>query len=294
MTPSSLDQLLHLNQKGLIPGPEESESDFFKRVDYCLTLKESLAVELGLPDPVDTLFSQQLIEKASGVTNKLFDISTAWVPIIFSNHKLAFWHGGCAWIFQLTHNTPTGAFLQLREAFAASNRYLGIYQREELIAHESAHIGRMLFHEPKFEEMLAYRTSHSKIREWLGPIIASPMEAIIFAFSLLLSFSSDFLAAYYGTESFYKIAFLLKLPPLVLLVFSLGRLWFRHNQFSRCLEKLQKGLNDPKKANAVIYRLTDFEIIDLGKMHIDEIRKYAKKQQNKSLRWLVIYKSYFS
>lgn len=284
-------ELLSLNQQGLIPGPNETESEFIKRANYCLNLKNILASELGLPQPVDSEIAKKLIQDASPITKQLFNISTEWAPIIFSNHKLALWHGGCAWIFQQSEETPTAAFFQLRRVYETSTRYLGIYDRQELIAHESAHVGRMLFQEPKFEEMLAYTTGRSLFRRMFGPIIESPWEVVLFALALLFSFAADFSAAIFGGYQLYNVALWLKVPPLIIIGCGLVRLWIRHQQFSRCLKKLQ-GMFGNEKANWIIYRLTDKEILALGKMNVKDITHYISSQKESSLRWRLLNLAY--
>lgn len=286
------DKLLEWNRQGLIPGPDETLSDFEKRVHYCLGLKETLGQQLSLPEKIDNPLATQLMHEVAPITDKLFDMTPAWAPIIFSNEKLAPWHGGCAWIYQLTDETPTGAFFQLRKAFASKTRFLGLYDRKELIAHESAHVGRMMFQEPKFEEFLAYRTG-SRFRQWFGPIIQSPWESIIFLLVLFFTVTIELGALVWGSPELYYSVTWMKILPLLLIGGGLLRLWLRHRQFNHCLKKLQMTLNDDHKANAVIYRLQDIEIAAFGKMNSEEVRKYATLQTDESLRWQVIANAYF-
>jgi hypothetical protein len=295
MTKFTDQELLLLNQRGLIPGPSESENDFEKRAEYCLNLKNNFKELLGneIPEEVDLQLSLPLVEEAAPTTKKLFDICPDWVPVIFSNFKMLPWHGGSAWIFQLTEDSPTAAFFQLRKAFISSKKFLGIYDREELITHESAHIGRMLFNEPKFEELLAYRTSNSSFRRWLGPIVQSSWESLLFVFILILCFFSDLAILLSGYEDPNHSTLWIKLIPVILFTIGLGRLSLRHWQFNHCLKKLQKILGI-EKANAVIYRLQDLEIINFSKMSSEQIKQFFDTSENASLRWKVIRKAYFN
>lgn len=275
--------IVEYNKLGFVPGPDEDEYAYLKRVDYCLNLKTNLSADKSLDVPNDlNVISTELSHELSSITVPLFDINPTWIPVAFSNQKLAPWHGGCAWIFQLTEETPMGAFLQLRRAFAKEKRYLGLYDRSELLAHESSHVGRMLFEEPKFEEMLAYRTSPSLFRRWFGPIFQSAWESMLFLFSLLFFIAIELYAMSYNTSALWAVSF-----PLILLVLGVGRLWRRHCQFNRCLESL-KVLFGEEKGNAIIYRLTDREIIAFGQMSLDEILQYTASQKKQSLRWHVI------
>src|ERR1700722_15718294 len=150
--------LLELNSQGLIPGPDETEETFLSRAEYCLNLREKMSEKLQ-ESPLSVFDKPSSVEEylapALQLTERLYQFAPAWIPLFFSNYKLAPWHGGCAWIFQTEEGTETAAFLQLRKAFAQKKSYLKIYARDELIAHELCHVGRMCFEEPRFEEILA-------------------------------------------------------------------------------------------------------------------------------------------
>lgn len=293
--PLSDDELVYYNKQGIIPGPEENETDFVKRAQHCLTLKEQMTDKLGdeLALEMDNLVSSELIQQTAPITRQLFDVVPTWIPVIFSNQRLAPWHGGCAWIFQFTEETPVAAFFQLRRIFAQSSHYLWIYSREELIAHETAHVGRMLFKEPKFEEVLAYRTAKSFFRSWFGPIVQSAWESVLFIISLFLIFLIDIFYIISPYEPHFNMAWI-KALPLILIGVGVARLWRRQRQFAQCLKTLQNLLHDPKKTNAVIYRLQDDEIIRIGRMTPNELLEYASVKKTHSLRWRVITHAYFS
>ena len=293
---TSDDDLLRYNRMGLIPGPAEEESEYLRRVDHCLHLKEHMETQLGedISMEIENEVSQELIQDAAPVMRELFDSVPQWIPIIFTNHRLAPWHGGCAWIFQFTDETPVAAFFQLRRIFATATDYLWIYNREELITHESAHVGRMVYEEPKFEEVLAYRSSRSKFRRWFGPIIESSWESIVFVLSLaLVIFVDIFFTVTEHQESYYSMHWL-KLIPLLFLGLGIGRLWWRQRTFDQCFDNLHDALKDTHKANAVIYRLRDEEIVKFSGFTPSEIQKYAADNKALSLRWHVINKAYFS
>lgn len=290
--PITDEELIKFNQLGLIPGPEENEEEFVNRAQYCLQLKSTMPTLLQ-KESIDDTFAQQMIENAGPVTHELFDIVPKWAPVIFSNHRLAFWHGGCAWIFQFSLDTPVSAFFQLRKAFLSSSRYLGIYERQELIAHESAHVGRMLFNEPKFEEVLAYRTAKSKFRQWFGPTMQSSWESLFFIFIVAISLSIDFLILFWNLQELYTTALGIKLLLLLIILFGFGRAGLRQRQLLHCFHNLQKLLGNTHKTNATIYRLQDEEIISFGKLSPEKIKEYVDKQATLSLRWRMIKLVYF-
>lgn len=287
------EELLKLNHQGLIPGPSESSEAFAARANYCLSLNEHLSEELKTCLSGEVVNSSAFLKVGSDTVSLFYDFSPLWIPAFFSNYQLAPWHGGCAWIFQVTEDSPTGALLQLRKAFYRSPKYLGIYQRDELIAHELSHVGRMAYQEPKFEEILAYYTSSSTFRRWLGPLIQSSYESMIFVIILALIFFIDALLISFGHGEGYLMAMWMKLIPLGLVIFALIRLWRRQRTFKMCLELLKACLHEEKKATAVIYRLKDDEIETLAKMSVEQIKAFVLSQKNSSLRWKLIAKAYF-
>lgn len=287
--------LFNFNRQGLIPGPDESEEAFSIRAKACLDLKSYLATHdavQSLPFKIEASQSKEALECAYPLTKPLFDIQPDWLPLFFSNYKLTPWHGGCAWIFQLEEEGPRMAFLQLRKTFATNKQYLSLYQRDELIAHECAHVGRMTFDENRFEEILAYRTNHSPLRAWLGPIVQSATESLIFIallFSLmLLDFYFIFSENY---EAYFSLGWL-KLLPVGLFLLALMRLWRRQKTFRKCLKQLQEVLGEETSANHVIYRLTDQEINQFA-LPQSSIIEYAQAESKKSLRWRLLWLAYF-
>lgn len=291
--PFSDQHLLHLNQLGLIPGPDETAEEFSLRANYCLTLKEHLSEEfkahLGSVDDN----SMDKLSEGFNITASIYDLSPTWIPIFFNNYQLPPWHGGCAWIFQMTETSPTAALLQLRRSLYGSSKYLGIYHRDELVAHELVHVGRMKFEEPKFEEVLAYRTSSSAFRRWFGPMVQSSLESMLFVIILVLIVFIDLFLIYFYNYEAYLSAMWLKTIPISMVCLALIRLWVRQHRFNRCLDNIESSLQNPHKALHVLYRLSDREIISFSKMKIEEIRAYAAEQAKNSLRWKLILKAYF-
>lgn len=289
------EQLLDFNRQGLIPGPEESEIDFLKRCNYCLNLKATIHSQLSQDIPFlhEDHASTDFLKDAFPKTKELYDIQPSWIPVFFSNYKLSPWHGGCAWIFQQDDYSPTGAFFQLRQEFRNSKTYLKFYQRDELIAHELVHVGRMMFQEPKFEEILAYRSSDSLFRRFFGPIIEAAWESALFVFVLLFIFILDLSVIVMGRPEYYQAILWMKLIPLALVIGAFLRLAIRQKQFKACLKQLEEVVGDHQKANAIALRLQDKEMIAMGKWEKEQILNYAKQSGETSLRWKIIAKAYF-
>ncbi len=288
-----LDELKELNQQGLFPGPNETEEAFFERALFCSSLTLHLAQDdyKNFPFDLTTATSVETYD-VFPCSEKLFGMTPKWVPIFFSNEKLSLWQGGCAWIFQLDEKTPTSAFLQLRKKFKTKSWYLGTYNRKELIIHELAHVGRMVYEEPKFEEILAYRSSHSKIRRFLGPLVQSPIESLFFVFVLAVICLTSLAALVMNSFFILQIAQWLWIIPIVLLLVSLCRLIIRQRQLKQCLKKLEKIYKNSAFANHLTYRLTDKEICLFAKLKSNEIISYIQTNASSSFRWKFLNSNY--
>jgi hypothetical protein len=273
------------NAKGFIPSPDESESAFRERIVFCQNLEQHLAQKEGgeLPFEMNDPKSKELLEEVLPLTEKLYGIQPSWVPLFFSNYQLAPWHGGCAWIFQLNMNTPTAAFLQLRSRFRNSSTFLGIYDRPELIAHELSHVGRMVYQEPHFEEFLAYQSSSSQWRRWLGPIVQSSKESLFFILLLGAVILADF-ALLSVEHTMVASSWWIKLIPLVVIVLAIGRLIYRQQIFKHCLENLET-LYPPEEARHLRYRLLDNEMKQFSHFSPFEIENFMENVAQYSFRW---------
>ncbi|MBS4167533.1 hypothetical protein [Parachlamydia sp. AcF125] len=287
---STKEEWIQWSEEGLLPGPEETEEFFLQRVHYCLSLKRRLSQVLGgaLPFQAEELANPSFFYAVWKKTQTLYGIKPSWVPLFFSNAKLAPWHGGCAWIFQLRETDPLSALLQLRKNFASQTKYLGLYDRNELLAHELAHVGRMAYQEPKFEEFFAYQTSDSWFRRLFGPLIQSSCESLIFVFSLLLML---ILQLWIPTEPLAQIALFL---PLLLGCYALTRLGVRWYQFNQASQKLFQILSNTDKAAAVLYRLTDREIKMLASLSVEKILSHFEEHQEDSFRLKTLWVTLFS
>lgn len=195
-------ELLDFYKRGLIPGPREDENVFLQRVSKALPL----APKLDVPK---------------------FGITIDWMPILYSNKKLPFWEGAATWIDG--NGLPS---IQLREGFQKGS-YLG-YQRDEVLAHEAVHAARSTFEEPKFEEALAYMTSKSRFRRWLGPLFRRSWESALLIVALFLGMLTQIWI------------------PIVLIGYFLMRLIKTHWCLRRCLKKFPPS---------VVMLMTDKEIV---------------------------------
>ncbi len=230
----------------MIPGPSESGEQFLARV---------------AKEPQGS-FPPELRPALARVAS-LFDLSPSWIPITYSNRGLRPWHGGVM--------DPAGG-IQLRAAFQNNERYLGIYSRQELVAHELVHAGRIAFNEPKFEELFAYQVSNSPLRRWIGPMVERPWEVWAFLASVLVPLMADYTCLAFGWWAGFRLLMPLKVLPGLLVGMGIWRTIGKHRILNRLLRKLER-LTDKRGARAIAYRLSDAEIIRFSKQRIVEIRE---------------------
>lgn len=275
-----------LNKQGFIPGPSETEAEFFSRVAFCLSLEEKIAKSF-LPKG-EKLFSNEaktfLLKEPLLTLSNLYDIKPAFSPLFFSNWRLAPWHGGTAWIFQLEEQGPLGSLIQLRKAFYKKTSYLALYERDELLAHELCHVGRMAFDEKKYEELLAFRTSNRFFSRYFGPILQSAKESHLFIFVLVALLLLDLFLLFQGAYEIYLESMWLKFIPFGLIACALTRLSKRQNRLEKAHRQL-KGLFT-HRAGAMLYRLKDQEIDLFAEKSEEEILSYIKKQNCFRWQWI--------
>jgi hypothetical protein len=230
------EELLALNRRGFIPGPGETEEHFVKRVQlaqdfFCNPLKEFEEME-KVPVPHWDWVRHHLKE--------LYDFQPDSLVAYYSNRQLTPWQGAASWVMDV-ESGPLCA-VQLRRGFLKGS-YLGLYSRDEILAHEAVHAARCAFEEPAFEEFFAYYTSSAKWRRLLGPIIRKPWEASFFLGVL-------------GLGALFGIF----LPAAVLSSFGFLRLGRQHTRLWRAVKKMRKEGKSEKTIRFLLFRLTDCEI----------------------------------
>lgn len=278
-------ELLKYNQKGLIPAPKESLETFLVRARYSTSLELK-----GNP-----FFPEMSMQPLTAIVDvepfllveKLYGFNPTWLQVVISNEKLSPWHGGCAWIYSDPPDVPTTVFLQLRKGAPL------FYKPSEIVAHELAHVGRMEFNEPKFEEIFAYQTSSNRFRKWFGAIVESGTECTLFVILLALIFALDLFALLTDQPELFLMAGWLKVAPAALIVYALARLGLRYKAFNSALKSVSRAIANPAEAQAVLYRLSDEELFLFSRMTPLEIREYAVDNASVELRWRLIYKAYF-
>ncbi|ANH78571.1 hypothetical protein [Candidatus Chlamydia sanziniae] len=250
------EDLIKLNKQGLIAGPDEEKFSFFLRVNSIIAL--------GPDSPA--VFPKRL--------QQLFDIFPMHLEILYSNEGMDVWEAGCTWILQ------NRVVIQLRKHLHNASRWLGMYSKNEILAHEAIHAARMKFYEPIFEEVLAYQTSSWAFRRFWGPLFRSPSESYCLFFFLILGTGIALWYPLFGCTC-------IVIPPLYFVM----RLFIVQSYFHRAMKKIRRMLGITPLW--VMLRLTDKEIKMFAREPIPVLENYATKRRLDNLRWRQIYLSYF-
>ncbi len=244
-------ELLALDKRGLIPGPKEDEDSFLARVAL---VKESFEKGEWIPESHWDWVREYLQE--------MFNVKPLYICAFYSNRGLTPWQGAASWIEGKRLHA-----IQLRTGLK-KGAYLGIYRREEILAHEAVHAARSGFDENRCEEFFAYMTSEKKWRRVLGPIVQRPWEVWPFLGALIGGMIWP--VCYWGAAIWSGIGFF--------------RLIRQHRVLKKAAAQIFKRTADARKARAILFRLTDAEIEAFSKG--EEIENYAQRQT--CLRWRII------
>jgi len=275
----SEEELLHLNERGIIPGPSESMDDFGKRVKSIELNESSIEEEKKL--------SWSDFDWARSTVSHLFDISPDWVEAYYSNKGLWFWQGAMTY---MKFKKDSSVVIQMRENLK-KGKYLYLYDKEEILSHEVIHAARMAFNEPKTEELFAYWTSTSHFRKLFGPIFRRPLESNIFMSFLGFGISLQLFSPFIDSVYLLPLIQLANTLSLSMLTFCLFRLYRTRFKVNRALKKLTSIVDSKTIARSILFRLTDKEIYFFAKASTSQILKYIEKQNE--LRWKVINLAYF-
>jgi hypothetical protein len=251
------EQLTILSKRGLIAGPHESKEAFFQRA--------ILAPPLVQGDDFAKL-------------KKLYGIVPDWVKLIYSNTGLRFWEGGCMW------EEGDTIVIQLRDYFRKRDKLYGFYPKREIIDHEMVHAVRGHLKSVFFEEMLAYQTSSSSLRRWLGPILQKPWEALPYMATLLLIF------IFFAWPLAQQVALILN---LVLLGYGIVRLLITRRIFETVKKKIGLMLGNKEEVMPFMLHLTDEEMQHCVLSEPAKLREYFEEMRFKNVHCAQIYARFF-
>jgi len=260
------EKLKELGEAGFIPGPDETNSNFVKRVDI---LKNSNLLKEGEYQP--------LVCDFQGLGAK-----PEWIPQTYSNRRLLPWQGAASWIF----TTPEGIkfpMIQLRHGFKKG--HFLFCDRDEVLRHEAVHAIRLAFNEPRFEEILAYYHSKKKWRRLLGPLFRKPSEALLFVSLIFLSLALQVSSLFFFNSPFLPIIKIATLLPFADLLIRFIKVIKDHRILRKALQTLHNLFPNQKDPFEIVLRLKDSEIEQLATKPLEELLIYIKKETFSSLRW---------
>ena len=270
-TTLSNQELQALGDEGIIPAPVESEEAFLKEVTF---LKQ-------IDKEVEKRILGYLFEKWECDFGQKLGANVSWVPLSYSNRALFFWQGAALWTFEIP-DQGTIPMIQLRTAFKKGRFFLS--SLEEVLCHESVHALRARFHEPRFEEILAYYHAPSKWRRFWGPFFRTPRDAFFSFFSL---FFSLFLqgVSFFFTDSFFFYLTFAPVFPLIDLAYKCFSLIKDQRVLKRALLTLCQVFPKEKQGFPIAVRLTDLEIQKFAKISLQEAVNYIRQMAKQSVRW---------
>ncbi len=223
------ESYLQLYQQGFLPGPKETKEAFFKRISLSrkiIASPEKYITEKSLKGSIFT------------------PVDRAY--ILINNSKYSFFQASSTIILEI----EKGVFFAL---IKSPSKFSSLFvNAEEVLSHEEVHARRAQFEEPKFEEILAYRTSLSRLRRLLSPVISTNKMVVTFYLSLLLI-----------PFSFY--------PFLVLITWCSVTSFIRQRHIHRCLSYLKTISSTPEE---ILMAMTDFEIVHMSKGRLDKIDRF--------------------
>lgn len=267
---------LEWNRMGLFPSPEESEEAYCHRVAKLLGSCETTIPGEKLPHG-DWQSSLELIRR--------LDLSPLWISAVYSNEKLPFWMGGCAWIREQGNiSIPE---IQLKSALKGQKNFL--YSRGEILGHEAVHAVRSSFADSRLEEIFAYSTSPKLWRRVLGPIFSSEKKARVLLYSCLASCLGSLVEAWMGIP---YVAVLCQGAVLLLLASLFGLSWKDQSMVRRACRTLRPLLRASADPMALLVRLSDEEIAFFSQALPRGSAQQIALWSQSSFRWKILSQAY--
>lgn len=292
----SEEVLLKLNKEGFIPGPQESENDFLKRIELSKKLIENPKLffnehkQENIFELDDKVLKPRWNWTRAHLLN-LFDVSCHDLALYYSDKGLNFFQAAATWILPINKNIKI-PILQFRKVLQ-KKPYLFIYTLDEILAHEAVHSIRVAFNENKTEEIFSYMTATSYFRKIFGPIVRNNKEVMIFLSLIGGYFFSQMFWFTFSLSFFSFAAIFFGFATLSISLYGLIRLFFVRRVLNKSFRKLKKVLKSKKLARAVLFRLTDMEIYQISRMKKEKICEFFKKSKDLSIRFKMIYLAYF-
>lgn len=279
--------LIALNKRGFIPGPQETDEQYYQRKAFCEKFFEDPAYFLSNFEDISKRVERRHCDWIYAKLIKTYDIAPDYFVAFYSDKDLYFFQGACTWIFD--YQGLSMGVIQLRKCLKEKKYFF--YDQDEILLHEIAHLCRMAFDE-KNEEVFAYFLSSSFFRRCFGPLVSSEKEVFIFSIACFLALVSYLFCSFFPLLKWGVIVF--GFFSFIYLYTGLFRLFFRKLTLRRAAKKLYRLLKIKKYVRAILFRMSDQEIKKFSKWKSYEILEFIKRKKESNLRWKMIFLSYFS
>lgn len=285
-----IDELIELDCRGFLLPPECEPDQHLENARRTLEWadgvrrdleREGRAEIMGAEFEAEQRLPENVMDECLTAAQDAYAIRPDWVPAFYSNSYLPWYVGGASF-----YGSPEGVFrvcFLLRESFRNRRRWL-IYDRSEIASHETCHVARAAFAQPRFEEPLAYAISASAMRRVLGGMFNGRWEAPAFLISSLLLVGGSVMDMI-GYPSWVR---LLSALPLAVIGSGLGlRAALTYRDINRARRFLQQDF--PETASAILFRCSDREIGSLAGAEAREISPIGWMQEQPATpRWELI------
>ncbi|MEM8728204.1 MAG: hypothetical protein AAGE99_05870 [Chlamydiota bacterium] len=269
-----------LGEQGFVPGPDESEERFIRRIEVLKKVKKEPSK--FLKGRVFTEWNPDFYKELGAIPN--------WLLLTYSNRRLPLWQGGALWIFE-TPDRSKIPMIQLREGFK-KGKFL-FYLQSEVLVHETLHAIRMAFNEPRFEEVLAYHHSQSKRRRFLGPLFRKPKDAFFFITLIFISFIAQAISPFFLTSPLFSYVKFMTFFPIIDLILRTTVLIKDRRILKKALKKLSEIFPAQQGVFSILIRLKDSEIQKFASEPIDKLLDYIGEEIPKSVRWRQIIAQFY-
>lgn len=285
---ADLGALQELDRRGIFCGDGEEAGAFAERLQALnrnIAAQEQALRQSGAFSVEDITVRAQdripaeLFAEAHDITEALYGFRAEWVTGFFLDPRCSLLFGGCAYYFY----PDFFALFIIRDSFRRRRRWL-IYQRDELLAHELCHVGRVGLGSLRFEEIVAYQTASTTFRRATGGIFQGPQDTYLFLASTLLLLGGQMLRTFVW-------AALPGWPFWALLAAVAGWLGIRHlrlmRQFARAGQRLALAYG-AVSARRLIFRCSDADVAALAACpSAAAVQAWVERRAEQSLRWSV-------
>lgn len=249
-----------LNILGFFPAPEESESDYRIRVAATELWSEDLKTKPlehagpGSALPFERRIARDELERLGRHARSSYGVLPGWVPAYYEDDGLPVLTGG------MTVHIPapqTGflPFFQLKSLFRFRDKWL-LYSASEIVSHEMCHVARSPLGSVRYEETIAYRTSESRFRRYLGGALVGSRDSQILLGCLAFMLLWDLYTALSRAAAW--MGHLGKIPAVATVLYGLYRNMLIRGEIGRARGLLAVFFG--ATADEVLFRLSDDDI----------------------------------